>query len=215
MSRHSRWNLNLASPRNLRLGTLVLLLLTINQINDPLTEATIGEAFLYWGIRPLVLACGLWLADGLVSRAFDGRLEVPVWLKPVVVVTAIGILPLAIAEAILEQYLPFNPEFLDDQLWAFSPALALQAEEHYVRVYAEDSSELIQYRFGDAVGEMPTELGLQVHRSWWVAEAAMRAAKRGDRRWQLLLVNETAVPVSDSYVAAVRERGWLQRKPRQ
>ncbi len=273
MSRHSRWKLDLASPRNLRFGALVLLLIMVNQINDPLMdEATIGQAALYWGVRPFVLAFGLWLADAGVARFLAARLVTPEWLKPVVLVPAIGILPLALTEALLEMHLPFRPEFLDDELWAFSPilaylgeyltvasvvlpihlllwlilergvhrtggakeaetpsaphflqrasnlqakdVLALQAEEHYVRIYSRDGAELVHYRFGNAVNEMPAELGLQVHRSWWVAGSAVRSAKRGSRRWQLDLSNDVAVPVSDSYVKAVRERGWLKRKAR-
>ena len=263
--------MNPASPRNLRLGALVLLLIALNQINDPLVEPTLGQAFLFWGVRPFILACGLWLADELVSRRLAQRLTNPEWLKPVVLVSALGLLPFAVTEALLELSLPFRPEYLDDELWAYSPllaflgefatlasivipihfllwliidrktrsvgdaneavtqpapeflqrttnlraedVLALQAEEHYVRIYSSGGSELVHYRFGNAAEEMPDELGLQVHRSWWVAGNAIRAAKRGDRRWQLHLVNDIAVPVSDSYVKTVRERGWLKRKP--
>ena len=269
MSRHSRWNQVLASPRILRFGTLVLLLIMVNQINDPLVNPTLGQAFLFWGLRPIVLAGGLWLADGLVAKYFAGRLNAPEWLKPAVLVAAIGLLPLALVESLMELHLPFRPEFLDDELWAYSPVLAflgeyvtlatvvipihlvlwliidrnahvpigankpgrpppeflsrtanlrledvlaLQAEEHYVRVYYNNGAELIHYRFGNAVAEMPADIGLQVHRSWWVAESAVRSAKRGSRRWQLDLVTDVAVPVSDSYVKAVRERGWLKRK---
>ena len=92
--------------------------------------------------------------------------------------------------------------------------LALQAEEHYVRIYTSDGSELVHCRFGDAVKQMPVELGLQVHRSWWVAESAVQSARRGSRRWRLHLLSDIDVPVSDSYVAAARERGWLKRKSR-
>ena len=283
VNRHSLRNLNLASARNLRLGVLVLLLITINQIDEPLMEATFGELVLYWVLRPLVLAAGLWAADWYFCRFYADRLNRPEWLKPVVLVTALGLLPLAMTEAVLELYLPFRPEFVDDQLWAYSPVLAflgefvtiasiviplhlllwlimdrhthraadgrlimdrhatgvtndadapapeflqrsssrrvedvlaLQAEEHYVRIYSKDGTELVHCRFGEAAEEMPAELGLQVHRSWWVAESAVRSARRGSRRWQLDLVTDVAVPVSDSYVAAVRERGWLKRKPR-
>ena len=272
MSRHSRWTTELASPRNLRFGALVLLLIMVNQINDPLDEPTLGQALLFWGVRPIVLVFGLWLADRLVGRFLAGRWNKPEWLKPVVLVSALGLLPLAVTEAVMELHLPFRPEFLDDQLWAYSPVLALlgevvtlssivipihfllwliidrkshvagevvgaetgslpdflqrasnlraedvlalQAEEHYVRIYSKDGFELIHYRFGDAAQEMPAELGLQVHRSWWVAESAVLAAHRGSRRWQLRLQTDIAVPVSDSYVAAARERGWLKRKQR-
>lgn len=272
MSRHPHLTTDLASPRNLRLGTLVLLLIMVNQIDDPLVDATLFETLTYWIVRPVVLACGLWLADGLIARTLAGRLERPEWLKPVVLVSALGLLPFALTEALLEFSLPMRPEFLDDELWAQSPVLALlgeyltvasiiipihlllwliidrnthrtggadaedsrpapeflartpglraedvlalQAEEHYVRIYSIDGAELVHYRFGNAVEEMPAELGLQVHRSWWVAGNAVRSATRGARRWQLELVNDVSVPVSDSYANAVRERGWLKRKPR-
>lgn len=252
----------------------MLLLITVNQIDEPLVEATYGEAALYWVLRPIVLACGLWLAHWLVSTYLAGRLTKPELLKPVVLVSALGLVPLAITELLLENHLPFRPEFLDDDLWAYSPllaflgefvtlasiviplhlllwltidksaywtskepapeqeletlpklkllrevpdlsaadVLALQAHEHYVRIYSQQGAQLIHYRFGDAVEEMPADLGLQVHRSWWVAENAVKSAQRGSRRWQLDLVTDVAVPVSDSYVAAVRERGWLKRR---
>ena len=245
-------------------------MIMVNQVNDPLVDATLGQALLFWGVRPIVLALGLWLADEAISKYLAGRWATPEWLKPAVLVPAIGLVPLAVAEALLELQLPFRPEFLDDQLWAYSPVvailgeyvtlasiivpihlllwliidrnmhwpggakevesqsapaflqragnlraadvLALQAEEHYVRVHSSDGAELVHYRFGNAVDEMPAELGLRVHRSWWVAESAVQSAKRGSRRWQLKLATGVAVPVSDSYIKAVRERGWLRRK---
>ncbi len=272
MSRHSLWNPSPSSPRNLRLGTLILVFIAISQVDDPLVDATIGQELLYWFVRISVMAVGFWSADVFVSRVLADRWNHPAWLKPVVLVSAIGLLPFALAEILIEPHLPMRPEFVDDELWAFSPVLAflseyatlvtivvpvhlilwliidrkthtesdpvetealspprflqqsavrrvddvmaLQAEEHYVRVYTTSGSELVHYRFRDAVTEMPVELGTRVHRSWWVAERAIRSAKRGSRRWQLDLVNDVAVPVSDSYVKSVRELGWLRRKSR-
>ena len=69
-----------------------------------------------------------WLADRLISRFLAGRWNKPEWLKPVVLVSAIGLLPLAVTEAVMELHLPFREEFLDDQLWAYSPVLALLGE---------------------------------------------------------------------------------------
>lgn len=107
------------------------------------------------------------------------------------------------------------PEFLQRaSILHVEDVLALQAEEHYVRIHTRNGAELVHYRFSDAAAEMPVELGLQVHRSWWVAESAVRSAKRGSRRWQLDLVSDLNVPISDSYVKAVRDRGWLKRKRR-
>ncbi len=250
----------------------MLVFIAINQLDDPLVDATVGQELLYWGVRMTVLAVGLWTADALVSRVFADRWANPAWLKPVVLVSAIGLLPFALVETLMEPHLPMRPEFMDDDLRAYSPTLAwlseyatvvsvivpthlllwlilernahdagdaaedplqsiptflegasvrraeevlaLQAEEHYVRIYTNNGAELVHYRFGDAVAEMPPELGLRVHRSWWVAEDAVRSAKRGSRRWQLRLESDVSVPVSDSYVQAVREKGWLKRKGR-
>ena len=259
----------LTSPRNLRLGALILAFVAINQIDDPMVGATIGQELVYWSVRLAALAGGLWIADWLDRRFVPGRWNKPAWLRPVVLVSAVGMLPFSIAEIAMEPHLPMRPEYIDDELWAISPLLAwlseyvtilsilvpvhlllwliidrrahaplpdrvepvrlppfligtsarkledvqaLQAEEHYVRVYTEQGAELVHCRFGDAVDSMPDELGLRVHRSWWVAESAVRSAKRGSRRWQLGITGDVTVPVSDSFVQAVRERGWLKKK---
>ena len=57
----------------MRFGALLLLLIMVNQINDPLVDATFGQAFLFWGLRPLVLGAGLWLADEAVSKFLAGQ----------------------------------------------------------------------------------------------------------------------------------------------
>ena len=89
--------------------------------------------------------------------------------------------------------------------------VALGAEEHYVRVWTRDRSELLYGRFSDAVSEMPESAGIQVHRSWWVAEGAVTNAVRGARRYRLELSNGSVVPVSDRYLMQVRKRGWLAK----
>ncbi len=250
-----------------RLTALVLLVIAVNQINDQLLDPTWEQAFLFWVVRPAVLFLGLWIADEIVSSRFS-HLGVPAWFRSVVLVTLIGLAPLALVELTLEQYLPFREEFLDTTLWNYSPilaylneyttlasivlplhllvwmitinevatsdivdeadsietpsflvkanlslesVLALHAEEHYVRVHHADGAVLLHYRFGDAVKEMPNELGMQVHRSWWVAEHAVKGAVRGTRRWQLELSDSSQAPVSDSYIKIVRDRGWLRK----
>ena len=91
--------------------------------------------------------------------------------------------------------------------------IALGAEEHYVRVYTLGHSELIHYRLGDAVEEMPGTAGMRVHRSWWVADHGVAGARRKTRRWELRLSGDLRVPVSDSFVAKARERGYLRKRP--
>ena len=83
---------------------------------------------------------------------------------------------------------------------------ALKAEGHYLQVYTDAGSDLILYRLSDALLEVGTEDGAQVHRSWWVAARALSGQRHRDR---LTLVNGIEVPVSRSFCVGARRRGWL------
>lgn len=82
--------------------------------------------------------------------------------------------------------------------------LSLEAEDHYLRVSTPLGSDLILMRLGDALRELGPELGMQVHRSWWVAFAAVVGSRREDGKFMLVLSNGQMVPVSRTYAAAVR-----------
>jgi len=86
--------------------------------------------------------------------------------------------------------------------------LALGAEDHYLRVVTPLGSDLILMRLSDALGELGPDAGLQVHRSWWVAKDAVREVRRDGARTVLVLCNGLEVPVSRTYLAAVRAAGW-------
>ena len=90
--------------------------------------------------------------------------------------------------------------------------LALEMEDHYVRVHTAAGSDLILMRLRDAVAELAGLDGLQVHRSHWVAAAAVTGVERKpDGKLTLVLRNGLRVPVSRSYAADVRAAGWTER----
>lgn len=60
--------------------------------------------------------------------------------------------------------------------------VALQAEDHYLRVHTILGSDLILMRLSDAVAAIGPDLGLQVHRSWWVAHDAICEVIRSEQR---------------------------------
>lgn len=94
---------------------------------------------------------------------------------------------------------------------ALADIRAVVAEDHYLRLtLADGRSPLVLYRLGDAVRDLARLDGLQVHRGAWVAASAVVGATRDGRKWRLRLAGGTTLPVSDSFVAAVRARGWLQ-----
>lgn len=86
----------------------------------------------------------------------------------------------------------------------------LQAEDHYVRVYTPAGNDLILHRFSDAVAELDNLEGLQVHRSWWIARAAVDDVIRRERKIFLKLANGLEVPVSRRFVPDLRDAGWLR-----
>jgi hypothetical protein len=87
--------------------------------------------------------------------------------------------------------------------------LAVEAEDHYLRLHTDRGSDLILMRLADAIGELEGIEGARTHRSWWVAKAQIMAAERGDGRATLTLKDGTKVPVSRSYAAGLRDAGWF------
>ncbi|WP_161785649.1 LytTR family DNA-binding domain-containing protein [Sphingopyxis sp. LC81] len=82
--------------------------------------------------------------------------------------------------------------------------LALEAEDHYVRVHTRHGSALILMRLADAAAIIDPRLGLRVHRSWWVAKDGVRALERTPGRAIVRLIDDTAVPISRTYLSAAR-----------
>lgn len=90
--------------------------------------------------------------------------------------------------------------------------LALEMEDHYVRVHTAEGSDLILMRLRDAIADLAGLDGMQVHRSHWVAAAALAGVERKpDGKLVLILRNGLRVPVSRSYAAAVRAAGWVEK----
>lgn len=90
-----------------------------------------------------------------------------------------------------------------------SEIFAVEAEDHYLRLHTSKGQDLILMRLGDAVAELEGLEGAQVHRSWWVARAAVEDARRGDGRAILTLRDGARVPVSRAYAKALRASGWI------
>lgn len=86
--------------------------------------------------------------------------------------------------------------------------LALQMEDHYVRVHRPNGSELILMPLARAIKGMETE-GLRIHRSWWVASHAVQQVEGNARSMRLHLSNGTIAPVARSAVIHLKAAGWI------
>jgi DNA-binding LytR/AlgR family response regulator len=87
-----------------------------------------------------------------------------------------------------------------------SDIIALESEDHYLRVHAAGGSALILMRMADAVALLDPRLGAQVHRRWWVAEAAVAGLRTDGQKLSLRLINNSVVPVGRTFSAAARAR---------
>lgn len=82
--------------------------------------------------------------------------------------------------------------------------VALQAEDHYVRVFTNAGSALIRYRFGDAMRDVAPLDGMQVHRSFWVRRSAVVGLDIRSSTWLITISSGQQVPVSQAFRAVVR-----------
>jgi DNA-binding LytR/AlgR family response regulator len=87
-----------------------------------------------------------------------------------------------------------------------SDIIAIETEDHYLRVHAAGGSALILMRMADAVALLDPRLGAQVHRRWWVAEAAVAGVRTEGQKLSLCLIDKTLVPVGRTFSAAVKAR---------
>lgn len=87
--------------------------------------------------------------------------------------------------------------------------VALEMEDHYLRVHTTLGSDLILLRMRDAVAELDGLDGAQVHRSWWVARTAVRGVLRDGRNLRLELSGGQIAPVARNLVPTLKTAGWL------
>lgn len=207
------WALIVATARSLRavsagfaaLPVLVQVMLTVILAAVPGTLAVCGLDSLLrvvpqWDWLPL-----LYVNTAVMSFAI--ALPVALVLRPaaapVMAAPAMPLAALAPAAAKPPSFLQRIPPALGREL------LALEMEDHYLRIHTAQGSALVLLRLRDALAELDGADGLQVHRSWWVARGALDAVTREAGKPVLRLRNGLSVPVSRSFRADVKAAGWI------
>ena len=83
--------------------------------------------------------------------------------------------------------------------------IAVKAEQHYIRIVTAKKSYLVLHRFSDALCELPSDDGLQIHRSWWVRRNAIQRVRQNARKMSVVLQTGEEIPVSGPYQVLVRQ----------
>lgn len=87
-----------------------------------------------------------------------------------------------------------------------SDIMALETEDHYLRVHTSGGSALVLMRMADAVELLDRQLGAQVHRRWWVSGSSVRGVRMDKQKMFILLKDDRLVPVGRTFASAVRQR---------
>ena len=81
--------------------------------------------------------------------------------------------------------------------------IAVKAEQHYIKIWSDQGTDLVRYRFRDLAKNLRGYKGSQVHRSWWVNLDEVQSHRQVGRKMELIIDANLTVPVSLSYKNAV------------
>ncbi len=87
--------------------------------------------------------------------------------------------------------------------------LALEAEDHYLRVHTDLGHDIILMRMTDAIALLDSLPGARVHRSWWVARDAVEGSSSIGGRTTLCLATGITAPVSRAMRPLIAAQGWF------
>lgn len=204
----------------------VLAIGTINFASRLLMARLVGDRLALWPL--LLLTC--------VVSAVPGGLLLRIAVPAILPGAELGLsLPLLVGEVLLINLVltfvgvmatrrqarvapeaPAAPPVVESDRWAerlpaehrAAALLAIEAEDHYLRVHTGAGSTLVLLRLGDAIAELGPARGVQVHRSWWVARDAVERTERAGEKVALILQGGLRVPVSRGNRAKLAAMGW-------
>jgi hypothetical protein len=74
--------------------------------------------------------------------------------------------------------------------------ISISSELHYVRVVTTDTEVMFLYNLKDAIDELPSSAGVQIHRSHWVAKEHVKGLTKRNGNVECTLSNGKKLPVS-------------------
>lgn len=99
-----------------------------------------------------------------------------------------------------------------DTVSEFGEICAICAEGHYTRVYTVSGERFVDRSLSDMLRRVAPLEGMQVHRSWWVARAAVEGSQRKGSSLSLTIRGGMTVPVARRRLAHLRKAGWPMQK---
>jgi len=83
--------------------------------------------------------------------------------------------------------------------------ISISSELHYVRVVTTDTQVMFLYNLKDAIEELPSDAGVQIHRSHWVSRSHLTDLIKTNGSFEVTLSNGKRLPVSRRKYAEVKD----------
>jgi hypothetical protein len=83
--------------------------------------------------------------------------------------------------------------------------ISISSELHYLRVTTTDGEVMFLYNLKDALDELPSNSGVQIHRSHWVCTKQVKQLVRKNGYYECILSNGKRLPVSRRKYAEVKD----------
>ena len=195
-------------------GFVLGLILTLRRLWPGMAPVRRVALALAGAAVPTVLAVQL-----IEAQMRLGREGTPVWqliLNVAVIFAVIGGLVMShlSGRQVQPGPLPERNAFLDRLPPKLGTALiSLSAQDHYVEVVTAKGRELLHMRLSEAIELLGSYPGQQIHRSHWISAHAFTGLERSGDRVIAHLVDGRSLPVSRSYLAAVRKMAPVRPMP--
>jgi hypothetical protein len=189
---------------------------------DELGGKRFANPWLRWAFSSVVMTPGVCVLVILASRwAFGPQPGGARWLETIWQVLIISAAVMGVRQLVSRQAHPTetpstSPSGSDAAFRQRLSArrrdarlIAVEAEDHYLRVHTDAGVELISARFADALADLAGAAGFQVHRSWWAAADAIEGVRWRRGRGELRLAGGLTAPVSRTFAKDLKAAGWF------
>lgn len=168
--------------------------------------------------RQLIPALIIWTAliALLVSRATPAMAFVPTWLGFAAIAwlawtgkSRTAAIPPADVGIHTAQTGSTLPRWLTEFIDAHGAPSHLRTSRNYIEVCSDGHSSYVRISMASAAEQIPSELGLRIHKEYYVMRAAICGHERDGNRHLLVLSDTVKLPVGRAFLSDVRAQGLL------